>query len=89
MAITSPLQKGPNLVTGSNGRQLVLAGRKPIEHLDAASLSTWFHVLNEQAQLWQARFAMLDQDINHYSAHNPLTYRRFESKEFSHGKFNQ
>ncbi|BFN31837.1 CesT family type III secretion system chaperone VecA [Vibrio harveyi] len=45
-----------------NGRQLVLAGRKPIEHLNAASLSTWFHALNEQTQLWQARFAMLDQD---------------------------
>lgn len=55
---------GLTLSLAPNGRQLVLAGRKPIEHLDAASLSTWFHVLNEQAQLWQARFAMLDQDIN-------------------------
>nr|AKN39689.1 hypothetical protein [Vibrio tasmaniensis] len=45
-----------------NGRQLVLAGRKPIEYLNAASLSTWFHLLNEQTLLWQARFAMLDQD---------------------------
>ncbi|MEL7287040.1 MAG: CesT family type III secretion system chaperone [Pseudomonadota bacterium] len=55
---------GLTLSLAPNGRQLVLAGRKPVEHLDAASLSTWFHVLNEQAQLWQARFAMLDQDIN-------------------------
>ncbi|PAW12455.1 Tir chaperone family protein [Vibrio sp. V1B] len=54
---------GLTLSLTPNGRQLVLAGRKPIEHLDASSLSTWFHALNEQAQLWQARFAMLDQDI--------------------------
>ncbi|WCP80306.1 CesT family type III secretion system chaperone [Vibrio harveyi] len=56
-----------------NGRQLVLAGRKPIEHLNAASLSTWFHALNEQTQLWQARFVMLDQDptqfINQEQSH--------------------
>lgn len=56
-----------------NGRQLVLAGRKPIEHLNAASLSTWFNALNEQTQLWQARFTMLDQDptqfINQEQSH--------------------
>ncbi|ENK2316426.1 CesT family type III secretion system chaperone [Vibrio alginolyticus] len=61
------------LALAPNGRQLVLAGRKPVEHLNTTNLTAWFHEVIEQAELWQARFAMLDQAIpttsNHEQAH--------------------
>ncbi|MCV5869171.1 CesT family type III secretion system chaperone VecA, partial [Escherichia coli] len=50
-------------------RQLVLAGRQPTEHLNSANLTVWFHEIIEQAELWQARFAMLDQDLSATSNH--------------------
>ncbi|HCG5939452.1 TPA: CesT family type III secretion system chaperone VecA [Vibrio parahaemolyticus] len=52
-----------------NGRQLVLAGRQPTEHLNSANLTVWFHEIIEQTELWQARFAMLDQDLSATSNH--------------------
>ncbi|HBC3374265.1 TPA: CesT family type III secretion system chaperone VecA [Vibrio parahaemolyticus] len=52
-----------------NGRQLVLVGRQPTEHLNSANLTVWFHEIIEQTELWQARFAMLDQDLSATSNH--------------------